>query len=113
MTNTQDTSIAVIGGGITGFLTNASKASIVAGGCRPVYSATKGGALQLMQAMANEWIDGQENPKEARHMLEMAQPIKRLGTSQECARAALFLVSDDASYITGTYLLVDGGFCAQ
>jgi len=122
------------GGGV--ILTNASKAAIVAGGCRPVYSASKGGVLQLMQAMAVDyaednirvnsllpgsidtpladyWINGQENPKEARHMLEMAQPIKRLGTSLECARAALFLVSDDASYITGTYLLVDGGFCAQ
>jgi NAD(P)-dependent dehydrogenase (short-subunit alcohol dehydrogenase family) len=36
-------------------------------------------------------------------------PKRRLGTAEEVARAAAFLVSDDASYITGTTLMVDGG----
>jgi NAD(P)-dependent dehydrogenase (short-subunit alcohol dehydrogenase family) len=36
-------------------------------------------------------------------------PMKRLGTPQEIARAILFLASEDASYITGTELIVDGG----
>jgi glucose 1-dehydrogenase len=37
-------------------------------------------------------------------------PWKRLGTPRDIGRAAVFLVSDDADYITGTVLRVDGGF---
>jgi 2-keto-3-deoxy-L-fuconate dehydrogenase len=37
------------------------------------------------------------------------QPMGRLGTAQEVAALALFLASDDASYITGEPHLVDGG----
>jgi NAD(P)-dependent dehydrogenase (short-subunit alcohol dehydrogenase family) len=39
-------------------------------------------------------------------------PIGRFGEATEIARAALFLVSDDASYVTGTEFLVDGGITA-
>jgi NAD(P)-dependent dehydrogenase (short-subunit alcohol dehydrogenase family) len=37
----------------------------------------------------------------------------RMGTAQDVANAALFLVSDEASYITGTELIVDGGVTAS
>jgi 2-keto-3-deoxy-L-fuconate dehydrogenase len=37
------------------------------------------------------------------------QPIGRLGTAQEVANLAVFLASDEASYITGQAHLVDGG----
>jgi 2-keto-3-deoxy-L-fuconate dehydrogenase len=37
------------------------------------------------------------------------QPIGRLGTTQEVANLALFLASDESSYITGQPHLVDGG----
>lgn len=38
-----------------------------------------------------------------------AAPIKRIGTPEDVAYAALFLVSDEAAYITGQNLMVDGG----
>lgn len=43
-------------------------------------------------------------------MLSAAVPLGRLGTAEEVARAVVFLASDDASYITGVELFVDGGF---
>ena len=39
-------------------------------------------------------------------------PIGRLGRSEEVANAVLFLGSDEASFVTGAYLLVDGGYAA-
>ena len=40
-------------------------------------------------------------------------PLKRVGTAEEVANAALFLLSDEASYITGVALPVDGGFVSK
>jgi 2-keto-3-deoxy-L-fuconate dehydrogenase len=39
-------------------------------------------------------------------------PLGRLGRAEECAKAALFLASDDASFTTGSCLMVDGGWLA-
>jgi NAD(P)-dependent dehydrogenase (short-subunit alcohol dehydrogenase family) len=36
--------------------------------------------------------------------------LRRMGTAEECAKAVYFLASDDAAYVTGTTLHVDGGF---
>ncbi len=47
-------------------------------------------------------------PDRARRMAHMV-PIKRTGSAQEVARAILFLLSDEASYVTGTMLDVAGG----
>jgi NAD(P)-dependent dehydrogenase (short-subunit alcohol dehydrogenase family) len=48
--------------------------------------------------------------EERRRMIAAATPLGRFGTADEIAKAAVFLASDDASYITGIELFVDGGF---
>jgi len=48
--------------------------------------------------------------QDRRKMIAAATPLGRLGTADEIAKAAVFLASDDASYVTGIELFVDGGF---
>jgi glucose 1-dehydrogenase len=63
------------------------------------------------------WID---TPGEREHFREETireqgpkLPWGRLGTPEDIGKAAAFLCSDDADYITGTTLVVDGGFCLR
>ncbi len=53
---------------------------------------------------------GQE---EAKQYLRDMHPMKRMGAPEEITQAVLFLASEEASFITGTSLAVDGGFLAQ
>ena len=48
-----------------------------------------------------------------REKLESLHPMGRLGEPQEIANAALFFVSDEASFITGACVPIDGGYTAQ
>jgi len=48
-------------------------------------------------------------PKEAIAQIVASVPMGRVGTSDEIAKAAVFLASDDSSYVTGIELFVDGG----
>jgi NAD(P)-dependent dehydrogenase (short-subunit alcohol dehydrogenase family) len=50
---------------------------------------------------------------ERREAFERHTPLGRLGEPEDIARAARFLMSDEASYVTGTQLIVDGGVLAQ
>jgi NAD(P)-dependent dehydrogenase (short-subunit alcohol dehydrogenase family) len=45
--------------------------------------------------------------------IERMHPVGRLGEPEEVAKAILFLASDEASFITGAILPVDGGYLAQ
>jgi NAD(P)-dependent dehydrogenase (short-subunit alcohol dehydrogenase family) len=51
--------------------------------------------------------------KEMKKALVNMHPIKRLGEPEEVAKAVLFLASDDARFISGTGLMVDGAYTAQ
>ncbi|HEV7379580.1 MAG TPA: SDR family oxidoreductase [Dyadobacter sp.] len=93
-----------------------------------IYSATKGAVNKIAQIAANELADrqirvnivspgpvatpGLENavPTEAKQYLAAATAMQRLGNADEIAKTVLFLASDDASFISGTELLADGGY---
>jgi NAD(P)-dependent dehydrogenase (short-subunit alcohol dehydrogenase family) len=96
------------------------------------YAHSKGGVIQLTRDMAvhfarkgvrvNALCPGfvytsltrrlTDDP-EGLKSLEERHPMGRLGQPDEIARAALFLASDDASFVTGACLPVDGGYTAQ
>lgn len=52
-------------------------------------------------------------PPGAKEALVGAHPVGRLGASDEVAALTLFLLSDQARFINGSYHLIDGGYCAQ
>jgi len=51
----------------------------------------------------------EDNPEEIKKMIESTVTMKRFGTAEEIADAALFLCSDHSSFMTGSCLTVDGG----
>jgi NAD(P)-dependent dehydrogenase (short-subunit alcohol dehydrogenase family) len=51
-----------------------------------------------------------EGAEERMKIISNSVPLGRFGTPDEIAKAVVFLASDDASYVTGTELFVDGGF---
>jgi 3alpha(or 20beta)-hydroxysteroid dehydrogenase len=54
-----------------------------------------------------------DQPAEATAAIVAATPLGRIAQPIEIARAVLFLASDDASFVTGSELIVDGGYLAQ
>jgi NAD(P)-dependent dehydrogenase (short-subunit alcohol dehydrogenase family) len=58
----------------------------------------------------NNLLGSSEVGEQRKKLIGNAVPLGRFGTADEVARAVVFLASDDASYITGVELFVDGGF---
>ena len=56
---------------------------------------------------------GRENEQQWNDYWRSRTPLPRLGTPEDVARAALFLASDEATFITGANLMVDGGWSAS
>jgi NAD(P)-dependent dehydrogenase (short-subunit alcohol dehydrogenase family) len=97
------------------------------------YCATKGGIIALTKAMAIDhgkdgirvncicpgyidaglawgYFEAQADPAAARAAAGKLHALGRIGKPEEVARVAVFLASDDASFMTGSAVVVDGGF---
>jgi NAD(P)-dependent dehydrogenase (short-subunit alcohol dehydrogenase family) len=114
-----------------GSVTNlASIYGVVGGSMSPAYAASKGGVANLTRQLALQWAPAirvncvcpghVQTPLTAAIMADPAwqarmiarYPMGRFGRPDDVAAAILFLASDEASWITGVALPVDGGYTA-
>jgi NAD(P)-dependent dehydrogenase (short-subunit alcohol dehydrogenase family) len=110
--------------------------SFTGDGYLAAYTAMKSGVLGLTKAIAidyaldgircncvcpgdmetpmiQQYFDGTADAVEAREEMERAYPGKRIADPREVATAVIYLLSDDASFVNGAPLLVDGGLTAK
>lgn len=95
------------------------------------YTASKGGIIGMTETLAIEWaplgitvnaigpgiidtpmVQASVIPKEQMDSILSRVPMKRMGKPEEISSAVVFLSSEEASYITGATLFVDGGWLA-
>jgi NAD(P)-dependent dehydrogenase (short-subunit alcohol dehydrogenase family) len=120
----------------TGVIINMSSVLGLAGDPKLVaYGATKGGILAMTQAIAvaygrqgiratcicpgdvdtplnQTYFNSFPDPAAVRKAIEEHYPLGRMATPAEIAGVAVFLASDDAAFMTGSHVLVDGGLRA-
>jgi NAD(P)-dependent dehydrogenase (short-subunit alcohol dehydrogenase family) len=121
------------GGG--SIIATASVAGLRSGAGGPAYSASKAGVINLVRVAATqlvgsairvnaicpglietgmtEFIYDRAREKGQESMIGHLNPLKRGGAPIEIANAALFLASDEASYVNGQALVVDGGLSSS
>ena len=122
------------GGGI--IVNVASELGLVGGTEIAAYCASKGGVVQLTKAMAIDHvgdrirvncvcpgpvatplleaiIEASSDPEQERRSIVEKTLLKRVGRPEEIANVILFLASEEASYMTGSVVVVDGGLSAQ
>jgi NAD(P)-dependent dehydrogenase (short-subunit alcohol dehydrogenase family) len=110
--------------------------SFTGDGYLAAYTAMKSGVLGLTKAIAidyaadgircncicpgdmetpmiQQYFDGTDDAAAARDEMEQAYPGKRIADPREVATAVVYLLSDDASFVNGAPLLVDGGLTAK
>ena len=118
------------GGG--SIINTASIAALIGSEAAHAYTAAKGGMVALSRALAVEF--GPKNirvncicpgaidtpmiapvidPLKKSGQPFMTSPIRRLGRPEDIANCALYLASDESSFMTGATLVVDGGYIAQ
>lgn len=120
---------AMVSERVAGAIVNMSSINaVVATASQLSYAVSKGGIAQLTKAMAmglvshgirvnaigpgtidTEIIRPLMQDEAARRMILSRTPMGRLGTTAEIAKVAVFLASDDASYLTGQTIYPDGG----
>lgn len=123
----------------SGVLVNiASVAGMIAVDRRLSYGASKGAVISITRSIAMDFV-GQgiranaicpgtvhtpfvegflernfaDRKDEERQRLHARQPVGRMGRPDEIAHAALYLASDEASFVTGSALVIDGGWTAR
>ena len=126
---------SMLAAGRGAIVNTASVAGMIGLRDRASYSASKGAVISLTKQIAiqyagtgvrcncicpgtvdSPWVgrllDAADDPEAARAALVARQPLGRLGTPAEIATAAVYLASDDAAFVTGTALVIDGGIVA-
>jgi 2-keto-3-deoxy-L-fuconate dehydrogenase len=122
-----------------GVLVNiASVAGMISVDRRFIYGASKGAVISITRSVAMDFVDKgiranaicpgtvhtpfvegylernfAANKDEVRQQLHARQPIGRMGRPEEVATAALYLASDEAAFVTGSTLVIDGGWTAK
>jgi meso-butanediol dehydrogenase/(S,S)-butanediol dehydrogenase/diacetyl reductase len=122
--------MAAQGGGV--IINTASVSGLAADYLLGAYNAAKAGVINLTRTAAIEYarknirvnavcpgsvatppLVGALGEGEGMRLLEDRHPIGRLGLPEEIARVVLFLASDDASFMTGSIVVADGGISAH
>jgi NAD(P)-dependent dehydrogenase (short-subunit alcohol dehydrogenase family) len=128
--------IPVLAGNAGGsMIFTASELGLVGASSSVAYCAAKGGVVNMTRAMAidcapagirvnclcpgpiqtpmlERWFEGSPDPAELERRQTEPVPLGRLGRPDEVAAAAVFLASDESSFMTGAIQLVDGGVTA-